>query len=80
MTKLTAESITAARQFFADNANACIADAVSGAVKVNNLDKYVSHQRKAHDDALSGVYDHTFAARQRAYFIQTGHSVALFGA
>lgn len=79
MTTLTQESIQAARQWFADNATACIAEAQSGAVFVNDLPAYIDWQKKRHADALTGKFDSSFTFRQRAYFIQTGECVALLG-
>lgn len=77
MTPLTQESIQAARQWFADNALACIAEAREGAVKVNDPEAYYLECRQRHEDALAGKYDHTFTFVQRAHFIQTGEMRAL---
>lgn len=75
--KLTPETIHATRQWFADNALACIAEVESGDVKVNNRERYFSQCRQRHADALAGKGDHTFAFRQRAHYIQTGECVPL---
>jgi len=40
MTTLTQETILATRQWFADNAMACISEVKSGEVKVNDPEKY----------------------------------------
>lgn len=74
---LTKETIQTTRQWFADNAQACIDEAVSGAIKVNNLVGYIADQQVKIDEYLSGVWDHTFTFLQRAHYIQTGESVAL---
>lgn len=72
---LTTESIRLARQWFADNALACIAEVQSGKVKVNDPEKYFASCRQRAEDVLAGKGDHTFAFRQRAYWIQTGECV-----
>ena len=74
---LTTETIQSTRQWFADNAQACIDEAVSGDVKVNDLIGYIERQEQRIDECLSGVWDQTFTFLQRAYYIQTGESVAL---
>ena len=74
---ITPETIQKTRQWWADNALACIAEVKSGEVKVNNPEKYFAWRMEQHADALAGKYDHSFAFQQRAYFIQTGECVAL---
>lgn len=74
---LKPESIQAARQWFADNALACIAEVKSGAVRVNDPDAYFAQCMRRHDDALAGKNDHTFALLQRAHYIQFGECPAL---
>lgn len=74
---VTSESIHAARQWFAENALACIAEVKSGAVRVNDPEKYFVQCMRRHDDALAGRSDHTFTFRQRAHYIQTGECPAL---
>lgn len=75
--ELTQETITTTRQWFADNCQACINDAISGAQKVNDLVYYVNKKTEHKADALSGKWDHTFSFLQRAHFVQTGECVAL---
>ncbi len=74
---LTSETILATRQWFADNDQACIDEAVSGQVRVNDLPSFIEWKKQSIADGLVGKWDHTFAFLQRAYFIQTGESVAL---
>jgi hypothetical protein len=69
---ITANSIQLTRQWFANNALACIAEVESGKVRVNERDRYFANCRQRAADALAGKGDHTFAFRQRAYYIQTG--------
>jgi hypothetical protein len=75
--ELTAETIQRTRQWFADNAQACIDGAESGRTQVNDLGRYVAWRRQCIADSLAGKGDHTFAFLQRAHFIQTGESVPL---
>lgn len=75
--ELTPEAVQAARQWFADNALACIAEVESGAMRVNDKARYFAQRRQQHDDALAGAYDNSFAFWQRAYLIQTGECVPL---
>jgi hypothetical protein len=70
-------TIQATRQWYADNALACIAEVRSGAVRVNDPEGYFLECRQRHADALAGKWDHTWAFRQQAHFIQTGESVPL---
>lgn len=70
--QLTQESIHAARQWFAQNALACIAEVKSGAVQVNHPEDHVTWLTQQHDDVLAGKYDHVPALRQHALHIQTG--------
>jgi len=72
---LTPETIQATRQWFADNAAACIAEVEAGRVWVNDPARYFAHQRQAAADSLAGKYDHTFTFLQRAHYIQTGECV-----
>lgn len=74
---LTEATIQATRQWFADNQEACIEEAISGAVRVNNLEDYIEKCLENKEDVMSGKWDHTFTFRQRAYFIQTGECHAL---
>ena len=77
MTLLTPETIRATRQWFADNAHACIAEAQSGEVRVNDLPAYVEWCEQSAAAALRGDYDHSLTFRQRATYIQTGECPAL---
>ena len=76
--KLTPESIQKARQWFADNAQACIDEVKRGDVEVNYPDIYFEWCEQCSRDALAGRYDNTFAFWQKAYFIQTGECIAFF--
>ncbi|OME55423.1 hypothetical protein BSK59_13170 [Paenibacillus odorifer] len=75
--KLTEESIQKAREWFADNAQACIDEVLNGEVKVNDQDSYIKWRQENINDALKGRYDHTLSFLQRAHTIQTGECIAL---
>lgn len=66
------QAVVAARQWFADNAQACIDEAISGQVRVNNLASYVADQTQRIQDCLAGNWDHTLAFQQRVVYVQTG--------
>lgn len=66
----------AARHWFASNCYACIAQAINGTFKVNDLEKYKAWQMASAQDFLDGKNDTTFAFIQKAWYIQTGESVA----
>ncbi len=74
---ITQETIERARQWYADNARACIAGARSGKFHVNNLAEYVEGEEQRAQDYLSGVADHTLAFAQMAVYLQTGRSVPI---
>lgn len=79
-TELTPETVQAARQWFADNADACVREAEDGTAPLAShypLEKYRQDMETAKQYALTGCIDHTLTFLQRAYFIQTGESVAL---
>ena len=71
------ETILATRQWFADNARACIDSATTGEFHVNDLDKWVATLNHEIMASLRGENDHTLAFMQRALYIQTGECVAL---
>lgn len=78
--EITEESISACRQWFADNLQAQIDEVSAGVVKLPAhvvFDEYQANKMQNKEAAMSGEYDHTFTFMQRAYYIQTGESVAL---
>ncbi len=74
---LTDETIQKTRKWFSDNAIACIEEAKSGKVYVNNLESYINLEEQLARDYIEGKNDHVLAFLQRAYFIQTGECVPL---
>lgn len=75
--ELTEESIQKAREWFADNAQGCIDEVLSGKVKVNDPESYFAWRREQISDAMEGRNDHTLTFLQRAHYIQTGECIAL---
>lgn len=75
--ELTPESIGATQRWFADNALHSLDDALSGRVRVNDLPGYVQWCRERFAHALTDAGTHSVAFAQRAYYLQTGESVAL---
>jgi hypothetical protein len=77
--QLTEESIQKTRKWFHDNDMACIEEVKSGKVYVNDQESYFAWRNRTAKESLEGRHDHTVTFLQRAYFIQTGESVALLG-
>jgi hypothetical protein len=75
--KLTPVTIQKTREWFADNARACIKAASEGEWHVNDLPRYIAQHNQRIEESLSGAYDHTFAFVQRALYIQTEVSAPL---
>lgn len=78
--EITHHSIIATRQHFADISQHQIDEALDGTYPPAshvNIGDYIAmlEQEKVAD--LRGANDHTFTFAQRAYWIQTGESVAL---
>lgn len=71
-TKLTKETILKTRQWFADNAQACIDEVKRGEVKVNDELGYFARCEQRKTDAIAGMIDHSLTFKQRAIMIQTG--------
>lgn len=78
--EITQETTQTTRQWFAENARACVGEVLSGEVILPahvDFEEYKSQREKYARSALAGEFDHTFTFMQRAYYIQTGESVAL---
>jgi hypothetical protein len=75
--ELTEESIQKTRKWFSDNSIACIEEVKSGKVRVNDRESYFEWMNRSAKEYMEGQHDYTVAFLQRAYFIQTGESVAL---
>lgn len=71
------QAIITTRQWFADNAQACINEAVSGVVRVNDLQAYNKQQEQRITEYLAGKWDHTLAFQQRLFCTQTGRGYAI---
>lgn len=67
----------ATRQYYADNCDKCIEEAVSGAVHVNDLPKYIEWQTQSKADFLSGKNDRTLAFQQTKHWLATGECIPL---
>jgi hypothetical protein len=74
---LTQESIKMARDWFAANCLACIAEIESGAVRVNDKATCIDGYLREQAEFLAGNRDHTFTFWQRANYFQTGKCVPL---
>ena len=77
---ITQESIIACRQWFADNADACVREAEDGTAPLAShypIELYREKMAERKEAALAGEFDHTFTFMQRAHYMQTGECVAL---
>lgn len=75
--QLSEETILKTRKYFHHNALACIEEVKSGKVYVNDLEAVIKWETKCASDYIEGKNDHVLAFLQRAYYLQTGESVAL---
>jgi len=71
------QAMQKAREWYATTWQKCAEDALSEAVRVNDIEAYVEWCKVMHDKTLAGAYDHTFAIRQRAHYIRTCECPAL---
>lgn len=78
---LTAETIAATFQWFADNARLCASEAQAGAFFVNNLSDYVKRKEAEALEYEAKKNEEpnrlSLAFLQRAYYIQSGESVPM---
>ena len=77
MKDIKPEYMEQARDWFIKNCLLCIKEAATGEVFVNDLNEYIKWRKQQIEAYERGENDHTFTFLQRAYFIQTGESVAL---
>lgn len=75
--KITQETTMATRKYFQDIDRACIADAISGKTRVNDLQSYIKWREKGIADSVSGKGDRTLTFLQAALWIQTGECVPI---
>jgi len=69
---VSAEVRQATREWFRDNARACVAEVESGAVKLGShysLEQYRADMAEREAQAMRGDYDRSFAFQQRAKWI-----------
>lgn len=74
---LTEETIEKTRRHFVDIFQACINEAETGKTKVNDLQSY-RQKMQERIDAMMNERPSSFTFFQRAYWIQTGESIAMF--
>lgn len=75
--ELTEESIQKTRKWFYNNSIACIEEVRNGKVWVNDEEYYFKWRNKEAKEFMEGKHDNNLTFLQRAYYIQTGESVAL---
>lgn len=77
--EITQETIEATRQYYINLYRACIEDATSGRVRVNDLAKYVESEERHIARMMAGESDHTLTFVQHALYIQTGECIGILG-
>ena len=75
--KLTPETIAKTRQHFIDIFKGCISEAVSGEVRVNDLHSYIKSNEARIKEYENATHTISLTFLQRAYWLQTGKSIAL---
>ncbi|MBO1087142.1 hypothetical protein [Enterococcus mundtii] len=75
--ELTEETVQQTRKYFRDVCIACIEEVKSGKCKVNDPKRYFLQKNREANDYIEGKNDHVFNFLQRAYYYQTGKSIAL---
>lgn len=73
--EITQDTIIATRAAFVAIYHACIDEAISGVVRVNDLGEYIAWRLDSIAAMERGESDHTFTFAQRAHSIQTGECV-----
>ncbi|CAH9013809.1 conserved hypothetical protein [Vibrio phage 249E41-1] len=76
--QLTEETLTKTCQWFADNAQGCIDEVLSGEVKVNDQAAYIETKKALIKCFLSRDFEIGLWFYQKALYIQTGESVPMF--
>ena len=75
---LTEETIMKTRKFFSDNCYACIEEVKQGKSKVYiPHEEFFEYEENKAQGYMNGDNDNILSFLQRAYYIQTGKSVAL---
>ncbi len=74
---LTPETIEKTKRHFVDIFQGCIDEAETGKTKVNDLQSY-RQKMQERIDAMMNEKPVSFTFFQRAYWIQTGKSIAMF--
>ena len=76
-TELTPETIQATRQWYIEHFERLALEAPDFLASHYPLEKYKAEMAEKQCAVTAGEYDRSLAFLQRAYFIQTGESVAL---
>lgn len=74
---LTDDAILQARQWYIDNCNECINGAKNKEFHVNDLESYIADEQAMIDEYTNWEFRVWFGFLQRAYYYQTGLSIAL---
>lgn len=74
---LTEDTINKTCKWYADNAQSCIDEVLSGKVTVNDIESYTEGKIKTKADYLARNFELGLWFYQKALHIQTGESVAI---
>ena len=77
MKDITAETVIKTREYGIRQCQACIDEAVSGKVWVNDLEKYINHHSSDIAKYESGYYDNALHFLSKAIYLQFGESVPI---
>lgn len=77
MRDITAETVIKTREYGIRQCQACIDEAVSGKVRVNDIDKYIKIQQADIGKYESGYYDDKLHFLSKAIYLQFGESVPI---
>ena len=74
---LDINDIKAAQQWYANNAQGCIDEAVSGEVFVNDIDIYVRDKQQDKANYITGNFEPSLGFWQTAIYLKTKQSVPI---
>lgn len=77
MRDITADTVIKTREYGIKQCQACIDEAVSGKVRVNDIESYIEKQKADMEKYSSGYYDDNLHFLSKAIYIQFGKSVPI---
>ena len=77
MKEISAEKVIKTCEYGIRQCKDCIDEALSGKVRVNDLEKYIDHRNSDIAKYESGYYDNTLHFLSKAIYLQFGESVPI---